>query len=145
MKLPRAKFTVGRLMLAVAFFSVGLHVGLSYRRSGEYGRAARFHARAAEMAVIRARDVGSGEANLHGYTDEEKLRVVDQARRFAAYSGRMKTKFEWAALFPWLPVAPDPPTPVERHGGAPESSPAAGPTRTVRDEEGRDVCGGAES
>ncbi len=111
MRMPCVRFTVGHLMLAVAVFSFSLHLGLSYRRSGDYMRVARFYARAGEGAVVRARNVESGEALLDGYTSAEKRRVVDQARKFAVHAARMEVKYERAALLPWLLVVPDQPAP----------------------------------
>src|SRR4051812_39209108 len=38
-------------------------------------------------------------------------RTLAEVRLSAAYHARLKTKYERAARFPWLPVAPDPPPP----------------------------------
>ena len=105
------RLTIRRMMLAVAVFTVAMNLGLSYRRSGDYRRQARFFARASESAVFRARNVESGAARLDGYTAEQKRKVVDQARRFVEYASRLKSKYERAAYLPWLPVEPDPPPP----------------------------------
>jgi hypothetical protein len=105
------RLTVSRMMLAIAIFAIALNVGLSYRRSGDYRLQAQFYAWKGEAALNRAKYVESGAALLDGYTAEEKRRMVDQARRFAAYSSRMKSKYERAVYFPWLPVEPDPPPP----------------------------------
>ncbi len=105
------RLTIRRMMLVVAVFTVAMNLGLSYRRSGDYRRQARFYADAGERAVFRARNVESGAARLDGYTDEQKQKVVDQARRFVDYASRLKSKYERAAYVPWLPVEPDPPLP----------------------------------
>ncbi len=105
------RLTIRRMMLAVAVFTVAMNLGLSYRFSGDYRRQARFFARAGEIAAFRARNVESGAARLDGYTDEQKRKVVDQARRFVEYASRLKSKYERAAYVPWLPVEPDPPPP----------------------------------
>jgi hypothetical protein len=105
------RLTVRRMMLAVAVFTVALHVGLSYRRSADYQREALFYTRAGEAALERAHAVESGAARLRGYTAEEVQRVADQARRFADYASRQKAKYERAAYLPFFPVKPDPPPP----------------------------------
>jgi len=105
------RLTIRRMMLAVAVFAIALQVGLSYHRSGDYLRQAQVYARVGAAALVRARNVESGAAHLEGYTVEEKQRVVDQARRFAVYSSRLKAKYERAVYLPWLPVEPDPPPP----------------------------------
>jgi hypothetical protein len=102
------RFTIGRMMLAIAVFAVALYVGLTYRLSGDYRRQARFYYQAREVALVRARNVESGAARLDGYTAEERQRALDEARRFAIYSCQMRAKYERAVLLPWLPVEPDP-------------------------------------
>jgi hypothetical protein len=48
---------------------------------------------------------------MDGYTAEQKQKAVDQARRFAVYSSRLKSKYGRAVFLPWLPVEPDPAPP----------------------------------
>jgi hypothetical protein len=106
-----SRFTIRRMLLAVAVFAVALHLGLSYRLAGEYRRRALFYTRAGETALFRAQNVESGEAHLDGYTAEEKRNVVDQARRFVVYADQLKAKYERAVYIPWLPIESDPPPP----------------------------------
>ena len=108
MRLPRMRFTIQRMMLATAVFTIALDIGLSYRRSGNYRRQAQFYAHAGKVALVRARNVESGAARMDGYTAEERRKALDQARRFAIYSSQMRAKYEQAVLLPWLPVEPDP-------------------------------------
>jgi hypothetical protein len=106
------RLKIRAMMLAVAVFAITLHVGsTSYRRLVECRRQARFHASAENAAIFRARNIDSGAAKLHGYTADEKQRAADHARRFAAYSSRMKSKYERAVYLPFLPVEPDPTPP----------------------------------
>jgi hypothetical protein len=102
------RYSIQRMMLAIAVFAIALYVGLSYRLSVDYRRRARFYARVGASALVRARNVQSGAARLDGYTAEQKQRMVDHARRLAEYSSRLKSKYERAVLLPWLPVEPDP-------------------------------------
>jgi hypothetical protein len=108
---PLMKFTIRRMMLAIAVFTIALYVGLSYRQSGVYRRQAQFYAHAGDVALVRARNVESGWARLDGYTAEERQKAVVQARRFAAYAARMKSKYDRATFLPWVPIATDPPLP----------------------------------
>ena len=105
------RFTVGRMMLAIAVFAVALHVGLSYRLSWDYWRHSQFYSHARKVALVRARNVESGAARLDGYTAEQKQKAVEQARRLAIYSSQMKAKYDRAVFIPWLPVEPDPAPP----------------------------------
>jgi hypothetical protein len=105
------RFTIQRMILAIAVFAIALHVGLSYRRSGDYQRQAQFWTRATGAALTRAHNVESGLARLDGDSDEQKQTTAEQARRFAVYCSRLKSKYERAALFPWLHLEVDPPPP----------------------------------
>ena len=106
------RLTICKMMLAVAVFTIALYVGLSYRRSGDYRRQAQFYAHVGERALFRARNVESGWPPWNGYTAEQKQKEVDQGRQFAAYSSRLRSKYERAVYLPWLPVVRDPPLPV---------------------------------
>ena len=107
MSLPRVRFTIRRMMLLIAVFTIALYIGLSYRNSGDYWRLAQFYAHAREAALVRARNIQSGAARLDGYTVEQKQRAADQSTQFAAYFSRLKSKYNRAAFLPWLPVASD--------------------------------------
>jgi hypothetical protein len=89
MPLPRVRFTVRRLMVAVAV--IGLACGL-WRRSAAYAEKARYNW---SMAF----------ALMHGYPGPEgRLREI-------GYLQDLARKYERAARYPFLPVAPDPPEP----------------------------------
>jgi hypothetical protein len=105
------RFTIRRMMLAIAVFALTLYIGLSYRQSGEYRRQAQFYSKAQKAALVRARNVESGAAILHGYTLEEKKRTVDYARRSAVIFSRLRAKYERAVLLPWFPLEGDEPLP----------------------------------
>jgi hypothetical protein len=98
MRLPRFRFTVGRMMVLVAVAAVAILVGDSLRRlSGEYADKAERYRYGAFLAV-------------QGYPggSPDQLRQSDLLRGFAR-------KYDRAARFPWLPVRPDP-----REPGPPE-------------------------
>jgi hypothetical protein len=99
MRVPRVRFTVRRLMVAVAVVGVILGTYVTC-----LARAARFHERS-ESHLFRAldlvHDAGGG---------------VDEAARsrlnlHVAWNEEMFVKYDRAARFPFLPVPPDPPEP----------------------------------
>ena len=85
MRLPRPRFTVRRLMVAVAIVATVMAPGaILWRRSADLARRGREHdRRAAECA----------STYLSGYHE------------------RLAEKYATAARRPWLPVEPDPPEP----------------------------------
>lgn len=85
MRLPRFRFTVRGLMIAVATFAAALGV-LAERRAG-FLRIAQGHG-AARRPLI------------------PMCNILD-----TWWHGEMEQKYERAARSPWLPVAPDPPSP----------------------------------
>ena len=91
MKLHLTRFTVRRLMVAVAIVGVGLG-WLLERRSASLRREAARHA--GDGALV------SLEEMYNPWTEAGK----DHHRA-------MTEKYRQAAHYPWLPVAPDPPEP----------------------------------
>ncbi len=85
MKLPR--LTIRRLMLVVAI--AGLVLGVLVERRARFLRIAARH-------KIPASDPAF---NYRGFYIPRRL----------IYHGMMESKYERAARYPWLPVAPDPP------------------------------------
>jgi hypothetical protein len=93
MKLPRPRFTVRRMMVAVAIagaFLAGLALG---ERREHYNLMARNHAAAGEYFRSIAGTSPTGFAARIALRDE------------------LKRKWENAARYPWFPVTPDPPDP----------------------------------
>jgi hypothetical protein len=92
MKLPRVRFTIGRMMVLVAIASLLIGWGIeSGRREERFRTAAREHWYA---SFGWAPDVSS-------QMSEARLRWHDQ----------MAGKYERASRYPWLPIRPDPPQP----------------------------------
>lgn len=85
MRFPRVRLTMRRLLVAVAIVGVVLGMG---RRSSMFRELSVFHQR---EALRVSRPPAMGQASLHH---------VD-----------LSETYEWAARYPWLPVAPDPPEP----------------------------------
>jgi hypothetical protein len=107
MRLPRVRFTVRRLMAAVAAVAVGLASYEAGRRWSSHRRrcltAVAGHQWAAEMFRARLRNNASAF-----YPTAADLRW---ANRRAEYHERMERKWAQAATRPWESVAPDPPEP----------------------------------
>jgi len=103
MHLPRPRFTVRRLMTAVAVAGIMLAAlsGLERRRA-EYDRTFRYH---------------YNRINSHLYIESYFLGIADDPREEesrdakSAYHQMMARKYRTATARPWLPVPPDPPEP----------------------------------
>ncbi len=101
MKLPRVRFTVRRMMVAVAV--VGTAFGSSVVL---WRRAERFRRLAADHGMFRVRVNDGPECSMWFKVDGDTTSPVrDEWRRALA------EKYDRAARYPWLPVAPDPPEP----------------------------------
>jgi len=97
MRLPR--FRHRTLMVAMAV--VGLALGMSARR-------ARFQAIAADHKS-RTAMIGAGDLLVMEWFDARGRRV--KSRQLSQWHAALARKYERAAHYPWLPVAPDPPPP----------------------------------
>ncbi len=89
MPFPRVRFTLRRMMIAVAIVAILLGLAEMTRR-----RRAAFREKS---TAIRWSEYVEG----HGKRRPE----------IAEHYRRMAEKYERAARYPWLPVAPDPPEP----------------------------------
>jgi hypothetical protein len=103
MRLTLPRFTVRRLMVAVAIVALGVaavRLTLSMAAlSDDYQRRALSHRiKVADDVFLMLRS-----------PDDPRAGAWLQRRK--AYRGAMAEKWNRAALFPWLPVAPDPPEP----------------------------------
>src|SRR4051812_38924781 len=120
MKLPRVRFTLRRMMIAVAVvvlatcFAVEPLTSLLSRYStfgkqyNEYGIKLQVHRWNRDTVYIR----------LFGGTPDYsmKLSPAQEARRsdldrWVRYEERLVSKYRRAMFFPWLAVEPDPPEP----------------------------------
>jgi hypothetical protein len=113
MRLPRLRFSVRRMMVAVAVVALLI-----------YGNGVRQH-RLSLAALCESADRGVRHTGAsYRLEDEiETLRTVafgtpartpaeiEGRRRRSAHWIALKQKYDRAALIPWLPVSPDPPEP----------------------------------
>lgn len=133
MRMPRVRFTLRRMMVAVAL--VGILTGAwleasrqirSSRRSRVRASGHRFeealalknHARAASIlkrAISTRSFVDLGDFQIITGTPDDALASLKEAMesfsRRVEYHRAMRVKYEHATRYPWLPVAPDPPNP----------------------------------
>jgi hypothetical protein len=103
MRLPRFRFTIGRLMVAVAILALALtiYVGIERRRAW-LQRLAQYH-----WEKVAANSVVQADADRTIYRASASLRN----RQLAHYHVNLANKYANAARYPWLPVSPDPPEP----------------------------------
>jgi hypothetical protein len=104
MRLPRPRFTVRRLMVAVAVVGMVLGSGVEVVR-----RWLLFRERAAQHAQLVMR--GMCNNPMTGTTVPDFTPAEIEALRQSEYHRRLYLKYRDAASYPWLPVAPDPPEP----------------------------------
>ncbi len=91
MRFPRVRFTVRRMMVAVAIVACICWASLLIERRRRF-------------LII---------AGSHRMPDARFLwnRGADYELRLVRWHDEMQAKYEFAAAHPWLPVAPDPPAP----------------------------------
>jgi hypothetical protein len=130
MRLHCVRFTVRRLMIAVAIVALLLAVGLEarwmHREYQGYTRRAFLHSYGETMnrewAAWEIKSEAGYRSMVEKYSqggfDDRLLHLADRNGKNAAkytlradYHARMKAKYQAAARRPWLPVEPDPPRP----------------------------------
>jgi hypothetical protein len=99
--LPRVRFTVRRMMVAVAIVAIGLPPGMACARRRERSSD---HAFRMLDHSIRAMEYNGTPTCFPG------SRVEINPRK-AAHHEALARKYEWALRYPFLPVWPDPPEP----------------------------------
>ncbi len=92
MRLPRPRFTVRRLMVAVAI--MGIVLGVTIERRNRFRKIAAQHQAEFENLVNRSPYVTFGN-------------LGEAINRRLEWHYTMRLKYENAAHHPWLPVSPD--------------------------------------
>jgi hypothetical protein len=109
MRLPRVRFTVRRMMIAVAVVAILIGVGLQvkglYQRFHECSRQASTHGFYGECLDRLANEWAQKDDRIESLTQAKRLRLL------AEYQRRIKAKYEAAKWRPWIDVEPDPPGP----------------------------------
>jgi hypothetical protein len=114
-KLARVRFTVRRMMVAVAVVGFFLASADAIR---VYGLASKYR-RKAESCALMARRCGQIDAmdpatrarEAAFAMDNPYLEYPDWNRQMIGYYAALKVKYEHAADHPRLPIPPDPPAP----------------------------------
>jgi hypothetical protein len=112
MRWPRVRFTVRRLMVAVAIVALAFGVGtmrwrqLTLRAKADHHERIEREQGGKQRAIedlARAANTPELAAQMRG----------DKAvhARIEGYHARLKEKYRQLSARPWLPVAPDPPEP----------------------------------
>ena len=99
MRLPLVRFTLRWMMAAVAIAALAAGAMRMGRRSPEYREAAEEHAICEDFYRLAL----ANESRM----DDPSYPATCRAR--LDYHRIMREKYEFAARYPWLPVAPDPP------------------------------------
>lgn len=87
------------------------YAGRAINARRRLSRAQRFTGWTHERWLAECRETDRGPYSSGGtYTLPQPIRP-DLARKYVAYWGPIVSKYERAARYPWLPVAPDPPEP----------------------------------
>jgi hypothetical protein len=106
MRLPRVRFTVRRMMVAVAIVAVSMPMVRTARHSWEcWTKAQKFAA-----INARLRDFRPGLCGAVKWTAERERASATFIAGGRAYYARMEAKYRRAAWRPWESVLPD-----ERH------------------------------
>jgi hypothetical protein len=118
MRLPRVRFTVRRLMIVVAVVAIAVWLPIVLTRRAKYHRLAReFDARATvarslgPYGRLHAGSVAIRDDTVYVFQQEAGGAPFVCVGAHSDYYDAMKTKYERAARYPFLPVAPDPPEP----------------------------------
>ncbi len=106
MPLPRVRFTVRRLMVAVAIVALvifGVQMG---RRRAEYQERLRFCEQAENSCRTAADEIANDDVAAREYLFDRTY-FLEKAEHFAA----RKREYQYAASHPWVSVPPDPEEP----------------------------------
>jgi hypothetical protein len=118
MRVPRLRFTVRGMLIAVGFLTIlcGMTVGL-WRRHVSFKRLADEYAEKSYSEMAKGFRV-----QLARWLTDGEVRMGEEHFRLKHYYDEMQAKYERAAARPWLSVEPDRPPP-EWPEGVPRSEP----------------------
>jgi hypothetical protein len=111
MRLPR--MTTRRWMIVVAV-GASVSAGITFPNRWSLRQKARSHASKEAYAEEMVRVCAFQAECLQGDDPPSARRLNLSAAVYArrtAYHAQLRAKYEQAAVYPWLPIAPDPPEP----------------------------------
>ena len=109
------------LVLAILVAVAGSYAGLRAmsQRANRFRQLVQFHTRRAAMFHKSIGSKGRAARDCEAWGGERMLQVARYYRaeakvcvKMADYHARLIPKYMYAAAYPWLPVAADPPEPV---------------------------------
>jgi hypothetical protein len=115
MPIPRVRFTVRRMMVAVAIVAAVAGAAAASRRWSVLASA--YHVKAlylglqADLEEENARTADAAIWFARASDPDRPERAAPRYRRRAEFYSLLRGKYERAARYPFLPVAPDPPEP----------------------------------
>jgi hypothetical protein len=114
MKLPRVRFTVRQVLVAVAALALLMAAGIEAVRQMRIARAYRqmavYHASWRDFCLAEAEEYRAAVAARPASRDWSRSEAHQRA--LAQYHDSQASKYRLAARSPWLPVEPDPPEPA---------------------------------
>ncbi len=112
--MPRYRFTVRRMMVAVAIIALFSWTDRMIVKHRFYRDRCRLHAEEAEIWLRSQGELLQLCGMLTHTRDElEQMKAEKHGRDVerVAYHSDLRRKYDYAARYPWMPVAPDPPEP----------------------------------
>jgi hypothetical protein len=109
MRVPRPRFTLRWLMLAIAIAAMLFSSQIFRERSRRFDRLAREFAMKEDYAVKFNRQ-NPGPSNLEHWINT-KTGSFEVKPKNASYYSLMRMKYDRISKYHWLPVQPDPPEP----------------------------------
>jgi hypothetical protein len=113
MKLPRMRFAVWQMMVAVALVACVLWIERSARRRAEYAKWADYHEGMLDTLALIRREGYYPYCGLYlpAIPERYDAETAPFHAKCVAYHSSMMKKYRNAARLPWFAVAPDPPPP----------------------------------
>jgi hypothetical protein len=114
MRMPRLRFTVRQMMVAVATLAIVLGVWLwGERRRAHFYDLAEWHRHHVLCVIVKTPGPDGKWVYETTYMPRKKgdPRVPLRQQRISAWHREIGLKYWQAARHPWLPVQPDPPGP----------------------------------
>jgi hypothetical protein len=116
MRLPRVKYTVRRMMVAVAILALAFGIIRLWATRQLYLKKAAGHAGFRTEVLRSPETIAYWESRWTAQREGRPARYPwpggpPFVPAMAQYHDAMRIKYERAARYPWLPVEPDPPPP----------------------------------
>ncbi|SRR5579883_2155774 len=111
MRLPR--MTTRLWMIVVAVVALSIAAEQMRRKSARYRERAERHAKIEEACRKSAALLPLMKPSDYEIMCGRMVQATRLSPWLAAYHAELRRKYEYAARYPWLPVEPDPPGPMQ--------------------------------